>query len=38
MTFSKQMNDLTAQMNTIKDQLFQVLKEQGIDIFKDIAQ
>lgn len=33
MTFSKQMNDLTGQMNKIRDDLFQALKEQGIDIF-----
>ncbi len=33
MTYSKQINDLTAQMNKIRDELFQALKDQGIDIF-----
>jgi transcriptional regulator with XRE-family HTH domain len=33
--YSKQMTELTGQLNTIKDQLFQALKEQGISISPD---
>ena len=33
MTYSKQMNEVIAQMNKIRDELFQTLRDQGIDIF-----
>lgn len=31
-TFSKQINEITSQMNKIRDELIQALQEQGIDI------